>query len=270
MKNVLTIAGSDSGGGAGIQADIKTMCALGVYSMSVITSVTAQNTVAVKSVLNLDTEIVMAQLDSVFEDIRVDAVKVGMVATAELIEAISAKLLEHRAKNIVVDPVMVSKSGYRLQSEDALDSLWGLMKIAELITPNIPEAEIITNMKINTKKDLEEAAKQIVDKGVKSVLIKGGHSGTDIVEDVLYCEGELVSFSSPRVLTTNTHGTGCTLSSAIASFLAMGYELPAAIQAAKDYLTIALQNSIAVGNGIGPVGHLAALYEKANMHFERF
>ena len=263
MKNVLSIAGSDSSGGAGIQADLKTMCALGVYGMTVITAVTAQNTQGVYGVQEIEPPMVDAQIDAVFKDIRVDAVKIGMVSRIDIIHAIRASLLNLKAKNIVVDPVMVSKSGYRLLRPEALDAVRELAGIADVLTPNIPEAELLSDLSIKTENDMQEAARKIADMGAKNVLIKGGHRlGNDAV-DLLFSSGKFVRLQTRRIDTKHTHGTGCTLSSAIACRLALGDSVEDAARAAKDYITEAIANAYAVGGGNGPVGHLAALYRKA-------
>jgi hydroxymethylpyrimidine/phosphomethylpyrimidine kinase len=265
MKNVLTIAGSDSSGGAGIQADLKTMCALGVYGMSVITAVTAQNTQGVYGVREIDTDMVDRQIRAVFEDIRVDAVKVGMVSSAGIIRTIRDRLLALGAQNIVVDPVMVSKSGYALLREEALPAIRELTAIAGVVTPNIPEAEILAGFPIKTEEDMRRAAVIIAEQGAKNVLIKGGHRMEDGAGDMLLSGGNFVFLRAPRIDTKNTHGTGCTLSTAIASRLALGDTVEAAVRAAKAYITQAIMDSYDVGKGTGPVGHLSALYRRAGM-----
>jgi hydroxymethylpyrimidine/phosphomethylpyrimidine kinase len=265
MKNVLTIAGSDSSGGAGIQADLKTMCALGVYGMSVITAVTAQNTQGVYGVQEIEAPMVDRQIRAVFEDIRVDAVKVGMVSGVEIIRTIREGLLALGAKNIVVDPVMVSKSGYSLLREEAVPAIRGLTEIADMVTPNIPEAEILAGIPIKTEDDMRRAAGIIAEGGAKNVLIQGGHRAGDDAGDLLLAGGEFVFLRAGRIDTKNTHGTGCTLSAAIASRLALGDTAEAAVRAAKDYITQAIIDSYGVGKGAGPVGHLTALYRRAGM-----
>jgi hydroxymethylpyrimidine/phosphomethylpyrimidine kinase len=265
MKNILTIAGSDPSGGAGIQADLKTMCALGVYGMSVITAVTVQNTQAVYDAQEIDGAIVAGQIKAVFEDIRVDAVKVGMVSNAEIIKAIRESLLQFGARNIVVDPVMVSKSGFNLLREEAVEAVKHLVGIADIATPNIPEAEILAGHQITTNAEIEAAAREIAGLGAKSVLIKGGHRfGTD-AEDVLFTAGEFIRLPARRIDTKNTHGTGCTLSSAIASRLGLGDSVVDAVRFAKAYITQAIEDSYQLGKGVGPVGHLAALYRQAGL-----
>ncbi|MDR2798616.1 MAG: bifunctional hydroxymethylpyrimidine kinase/phosphomethylpyrimidine kinase [Treponema sp.] len=265
MKNVLTIAGSDASGGAGIQADLKTMCALGVYGMSVITAVTAQNTQGVYGVQEIDTDMVDHQIRAVFEDIRVDAVKVGMVSSAGIIRTIRERLRVLGAKNIVVDPVMVSKSGCPLLRTEAVPAIRGLTEIADVITPNIPEAEILAGFSIKTEEDMRRAARVIAEQGAKNVLIKGGHRMEDGAGDLLLADGNFVFLQAGRIDTKNTHGTGCTLSSAIASRLALGDTVEDAVRAAKNYITQAIIDSYDVGKGTGPVGHLTALYRRAGM-----
>ena len=265
MKNVLSIAGSDSSGGAGIQADLKTMCALGVYGMTVITAITAQNTQGVYGVQEIDSSMVAAQIDAVFKDIRVDAVKIGMVSSPEIIHTIRTNLLDLKAKNIVVDPVMVSKSGYKLLRSEALDAVRDLAAIADVLTPNIPEAELLADLSIKTEDNMREAARKISALGAKNVLIKGGHRLGNEAVDLLFTEGRFVRLQTRRIDTTHTHGTGCTLSSAIACRLALGDSVEAAARAAKDYITEAIADAYPVGNGHGPVGHLSALYRKAGM-----
>ncbi len=264
MKNVLTIAGSDSSGGAGIQADLKTMSALGVYGMSVITAVTAQNTCEVTAVQEIDPDIIAAQIDAVFSDIRVDAVKVGMVSNADIIRVIRDKLMEYKARPIVIDPVMVSKSRYRLLKPEAEAAVVELVAIADVITPNIPEAEIMTQREIRTAEDMETAAKFLVAEGAKAALIKGGHMEGDAM-DLLLADGKFYWLKEERIQTKNTHGTGCTLSSAIASKLALGMTVPEAVREAKDYVTQGIRDSLSIGKGSGPLGHLVELYRKADM-----
>ena len=239
MKTALTIAGSDSSGGAGIQADLKTFLANGVYGMSAITALTAQNTCGVRSVLNSTPEFLCDQLDAIFEDIFPDAVKIGMVSSAELIEIIAAKLKFRRAKNIVVDPVMVATSGARLIDEDAVKTLEEkIFPLAKIVTPNLPELEKISDEKISSPHDMEKAAQKIFDQYGCAVLAKGGHSSDD-ADDFLF-DGTGNWFRARRIDTQNTHGTGCTLSSAIAANLAKGYDLKKSVGRAKIYLTGAL------------------------------
>ena len=257
MKCALTIAGSDSSGGAGIQADIKTMSALGVYAESVITALTAQNTLGVQGVEPTSPTFVRAQMDSVFADIRPDAVKIGMLANAQIVHAVAAGLKAHQARNIVVDPVMVATSGDALAEDSTVAALDELLSIAALATPNIPEAEVLSGMYIQSREDMTEAAKRICEtKTCPAVLVKGGHLDK-VADDVLVtASGEEIWFSHERIATENTHGTGCTLSSAIASYLALGKNLPDAINLAKEYLTGALANDPHLGHGHGPVNHL--------------
>ncbi|MEE1060609.1 MAG: bifunctional hydroxymethylpyrimidine kinase/phosphomethylpyrimidine kinase, partial [Ruminococcus sp.] len=240
MKTALTIAGSDSSGGAGIQADIKTMTMNGVYAMSAITALTAQNTTGVRAILESTPEFLKQQIDAVFEDIVPDAVKIGMVASSELICVIADRLKHYNAKNIVVDPVMVSTSGSSLMKTNALKTLINeLLPLATLVTPNIPEAEILADISIKTEQDMEKAAKIIGDSYNCSVLLKGGHNINN-ANDLLYSDGTMQWFTGERIDNPNTHGTGCTLSSAIASNLAKGFTLTESVQRAKDYISQAL------------------------------
>ena len=255
MKTALTIAGSDSSGGAGIQADIKTMQANGVYAMSAITALTAQNTTGVTGIMEVSPEFLEQQLDAVITDIRPDAVKIGMVSSEELIKMISKKLKEYHLENIVVDPVMVATSGSRLISETAIDTLkTQLLPMATVITPNIPEAEVLAEMEIRSEDDMVEAAKKIHEMYHCAVLCKGGHSLND-ANDLLYQDGETTWFHGKRINNPNTHGTGCTLSSAIASNLAKGYSLEESIHRAKEYISGALEAMLDLGKGSGPMDH---------------
>jgi hydroxymethylpyrimidine/phosphomethylpyrimidine kinase len=265
MKNVLTIAGSDSSGGAGIQADLKTMCALGVYGMSAVTAVTAQNTCGVYGVREMEPDMVDAQIRAVFEDIRVDAVKVGMVSSAGIIRTVRDRLRALGAKNIVVDPVMISKSGCSLLREDAMEAMHELTAIAEVVTPNIPETEILAGFPIKSEDDMRRAAGVIAGRGARAVLVKGGHRLGERAGDLLLSGGEFVFLWADRIGTKHTHGTGCTLSSAIACGLARGDTVEEAVRAAKAYITQAITDAYDVGKGTGPVGHLAALYRRAGM-----
>ena len=254
MKTALTIAGSDCSGGAGIQADLKTFLAHGVYGMSAITALTAQNTCGVRAVLNSTPEFLAAQLDAIFEDIPPDAVKVGMVSSAELIKIIAAKLKLRRAKNVVIDPVMVATSGARLIEDDAIHTLkTELFPPATLITPNLPELEILSDKKISTPLEIELAAQKLFDTYGCAVLAKGGH-GLNDANDYLF-DGAGEWFCGRRVDTKNTHGTGCTLSSAIAANLAKGDDLKTAVGRAKNYLTGALEAGLNLGAGSGPLDH---------------
>jgi len=255
MKTALSIAGSDSCGGAGIQADIKTMTMNGVYAMSAITALTAQNTTGVRDIMEASPKFLEEQLDAVFEDIFPDAVKIGMVSSATLISAIAAKLRQYGAGNVVVDPVMVATSGSRLIQDDAVETLIKeLLPLAALVTPNVPEAEILSGMEISTKAHMEAAAKKIGDSYGCAVLLKGGHSVND-ANDLLYAQGRLYWFEGKRINNPNTHGTGCTLSSAIAANLAKGYALDAAVKRAKDYISGALAAMLDLGQGSGPMNH---------------
>ena len=255
MKTALTIAGSDCSGGAGIQADIKTMTAHGIYAMSAITALTAQNTTGVTDILDSTPAFLSAQLDAVFTDIFPDAVKIGMVSSADLIHVIADKLRQYNARHIVVDPVMVSTSGSRLLQENAVDSLKNqLMPLAELVTPNIPESEILAAMPIHTPSDMETAARIISEEYHCAVLCKGGHDLND-ANDLLWKDGVGRWFPGHRIDNPNTHGTGCTLSSAIASNLAKGMPLDAAVSMAKEYITGALGSMLDLGKGRGPMNH---------------
>ena len=259
MRTALTIAGSDSSGGAGIQADIKTMTANGVYAMSAITALTAQNTTGVTGIMEVTPDFLKEQLDCIFTDIRPDAVKTGMVSSSALIEVIAERLCFYGADNIVVDPVMVATSGARLISEDAIDTLKKeLLPIATVITPNIPEAEVLSGRKIVTSEDMETAAKEICNLYGCGVLCKGGHNIND-ANDLLYDGKELIWFKGKRINNPNTHGTGCTLSSAIASGLAKGYDLPTAVKSAKNYISGALAAMLDLGKGSGPMNHAFAI-----------
>ncbi len=262
MKTALTIAGSDSSGGAGIQADMKTMIMNGVYAMSAVTALTAQNTTGVQGIFGVPAEFLEQQIESIFSDIRPDAVKIGMVASEELIHAIAKKLKEHQAKNVVVDPVMVATSGSKLIAEDAVAALKSeLLTLATVVTPNIPEAEILSGMKIKTSEDMEAAAELIGKTYHCAVLCKGGHNLND-ANDLLYREGTFRWFYGKRIDNPNTHGTGCTLSSAIASNLAKGESLEEAVEHAKEYISGALAAMLDLGAGSGPMDHGYLLREK--------
>ena len=259
-KTALTIAGSDSSGGAGIQADIKTMLANGVYAMSAITALTAQNTTGVTAILNSTPEFLAQQLDSIFTDIYPDAVKIGMVSDKELIRVIARKLKQYEARHIVVDPVMVATSGARLISEDAIETLkQELFPLATVLTPNIPEAEELTGIKINSAEDMISAARQISETYHCAVLCKGGHQLND-ANDLLYANDSYQWFEGKRIDNPNTHGTGCTLSSAIASNLAKGYDLNTSVKRAKDYISGALAAMLDLGAGSGPMDHGFAIH----------
>lgn len=260
-NTALTIAGSDCSGGAGIQADIKTMTMNGVYAMSAITALTAQNTTGVTGIMTVSPDFLKQQLDAVFTDIYPDAVKIGMVSSADLIEVIADSLIEYGAKNIVVDPVMVSTSGSSLIKSDAVVTLTKrLLPISSLVTPNIPEAEVLADCKINNRDDMEKAAEIIQKKYRCSVLLKGGHDLND-ANDLLMSESEKKWYKGRRIDNPNTHGTGCTLSSAIASNLAKGYSLDEAVQTAKNYISGALEAMLDLGKGSGPMDHAFILNE---------
>ena len=255
MKKALSIAGSDCSGGAGIQADIKTITMNGVYAMSAVTALTAQNTLGVYAIQESTPEFLKQQLDAVFTDIFPDAVKIGMVSSAELIEVISDRLKFYNAKNIVVDPVMVATAGSALMKNDALQTLTEkLLPLAAVVTPNIPEAQVLSGLNITDKKEMETAAKYIGDTYGCAVLLKGGHSIND-ANDLLYADGNMVWFEGERIDNPNTHGTGCTLSSAIASNLAKGFTLEESIKMAKKYIQGALSAMLNLGNGSGPMQH---------------
>ncbi len=259
MKTTLTIAGSDSSGGAGIQADIKTMTVNGVYAMSAITALTAQNTLGVTGIMEVAPEFLAKQLDAVFTDIYPDAVKVGMVASRPLIETIAERLTFYKARNIVIDPVMVTTSGARLIDDDAIKILKsGLFPLASVLTPNIPEAEVLTGMNISSPSDMEKAAEIIGKSYSCAVLCKGGHQLND-ANDYLYSENECRWFYGKRINNPNTHGTGCTLSSAIAANLAKGFSLTESVDRAKAYISAALSYGLNLGAGSGPMNHFVPM-----------
>lgn len=255
MRTALSIAGSDSSGGAGIQADLKTMTMNGVFAMSAITALTAQNTTGVTGIMEVTPDFLQQQIDAVFEDIYPDAVKIGMVSSSALIEKIAERLQFYGAKNIVVDPVMVATSGSRLIAEEAVKTLKGkLLPIAAVVTPNIPEAKILSGMEIHTEEEMEKAAKMIGDSYSCAVLLKGGHNIND-ANDLLYSDGKCKWFKGKRIDNPNTHGTGCTLSSAIVANLAKGYGLEDAVEKAKNYISGALAAMLDLGAGSGPMNH---------------
>ncbi|ETP71856.1 phosphomethylpyrimidine kinase [Lachnospiraceae bacterium JC7] len=255
MRTALTIAGSDSSGGAGIQADIKTMLANHVYAMSAITALTAQNTTGVSDIMESSPEFLKEQLDCIFTDIYPDAVKTGMVSSKGLIEVIAERLRFYKAKNIVVDPVMVATSGARLITEEAITTLKeSLLPVATVITPNIPETEVLSGMKIESPEDMVSASKKIFEEYGCAVLCKGGHNLND-ANDLLYSENGYTWFNGKRIDNPNTHGTGCTLSSAIASNLAKGYDLETSVRYAKNYISGALAAMLDLGKGSGPMDH---------------
>ena len=255
MRTALTIAGSDSSGGAGIQADIKTMISNGVYAMSAITALTAQNTTGVTGIMEVTPEFLADQMDNIFTDIYPDAVKIGMVSSSALIETIAKKLRQYEAKNIVVDPVMVATSGAKLINDVAIEALKSqLLPMATVLTPNIPEAEVLSGMKIETAEDMIKAAAAISENYHCAVLCKGGHQLND-ANDLLWRDGGYKWFQGKRIENPNTHGTGCTLSSAIASNLAKGFDLDTSVERAKKYISGALAAMLDLGKGSGPMNH---------------
>ena len=252
----MTIAGSDSSGGAGIQADLKTFAALGVYGTSAITAVTAQNTLGVTDIHEVPTDVIAAQIRAVLTDIGADAVKTGMLYSQAIIEIVARSLQYYAVRQLVVDPVMVAKGGARLLREDAMQALrTRLLPLATVVTPNIPEAEALAGIAIHTPRDAREAAKKIVSLGARSVVVKGGHLSGSEATDVFYDGKEFRDFSAPRVDTKNTHGTGCTFASAIAAGLAKGLPLMDAVAQAKRYVTEAIRANLAIGAGHGPLNH---------------
>lgn len=255
----LTVAGSDSSGGAGIQADLKTFSAMGVYGMSVIAAITAQNTRSVTAVHALPPDLVAAQLDAVLDDIGADAVKTGMLLTQEIIETVSSRLAAHGVDKLVVDPVMVAKSGDRLLEGDAVRPLLKrLIPMSLVVTPNIPEAEVLSAWKIKSVEEMAQAARVIQDLGARNVVIKGGHlpESEDICDLLVAEDGTVVSLCSERVETTSGHGTGCTFAAAMTAGLSMGMSVEEAFERAKDFVTEALKNALPLGKGQGPVDHL--------------
>lgn len=261
----LTIAGSDSGGGAGVQADLKTMSAIGTYGASVLTALTAQNTVGVTAIHDVPGEFVAAQLDAVYSDLVVDATKIGMLSQSDIIEVVTQGLLRHGAKNIVLDPVMVTTSGDLLLSKDAVESLKTiLLPVAQIITPNLFEAAVLLGTEVaQTRVEMEEQAAALLELGALSVLLKGGHFDEPTADDFYLSKIEKRWYSAPRTKTDNTHGTGCTLSSAIAAYLAQGMPMEDAINAAKIYLSQAIKHAdqLKIGQGAGPVHHFFATWK---------
>ena len=256
MKQILTIAGSDSGGGAGIQADLKSIHANGGYGLSVITSVTAQNTREVTHSFDLPTDLIDAQIDAIFSDFDVAALKTGMLSSVEIVGTVAKKLRQYSPNNIVIDPVTLSKSKYPLLKPDAIERLkTELLPLATVVMPNVDEAELLAKCGIRTIDDAREAAKIIQGYGCQSVLVKGGHLSGEKSSDVLYADGTFTLFEADRIETKNTHGTGCTYSAAIATHLGLGKDLVAAIQSAKDYITNAIRYSLDIGRGHGPTNH---------------
>ena len=266
MKHLLTIAGSDSSGGAGIQADLKTFAAHGTFGMSVITAVTAQNTCGVTQVQDITPEVITAQIDAVFSDIRVDAVKIGMVSRSESIRAIAQGLKCWKPAIVVADPVMISKSGYPLLQPEACDTLIReLLPLATLLTPNLPEAEAICGFAIHTELEMERAANKILALGARAVLVKGGHLEGSRADDYLFDGKKGIWIPGERIASEHTHGTGCTLSSALAANLAKGMSLEEAVRASKRYVTTGIEYGIALGKGHGPTHHFVDLYKKAGI-----
>lgn len=260
MKKVLTIAGSDCSGGAGIQADLKTFSAHGVFGMSVIVSVVAENTSRVIDIQDITPEMIEKQIDAVFEDIEVDAVKVGMLSTPECMRAVAGKLRQYKPEHVVIDPVMYAKNGCPLMDPSAVDALIEtILPLADVLTPNIPEAERITGMEIRSVADMEAAARKIHDMGSQTVVVKGGHAIGNAL-DVLFDGKQMYHFETQRIATKNTHGTGCTFSSAIASQLALSMDICKAVEKAKAYVTTAITHSLAIGKGCGPTHHFYELY----------
>lgn len=261
MTNVaraLTIAGSDSGGGAGIQADLKTFQELGVFGMSALTAVTAQNTLGVQGVYPLDAASVALQIDSVATDIGVDAVKTGMLFSAEIIQTVSKKIEEHQFPHVVIDPVMIAKGGAVLLQDEAVDALKKyLLPVSEVITPNIPEVEVLTGVKIQSFEDKKKAAQLLFEWGVRNVIIKGGHDESEYATDILFDGKEFYFYEEKRIRTKNTHGTGCTFSAAITAELAKGKPIQEAVKVAKQFITAAIAYDLQLGSGHGPTNHWA-------------
>lgn len=265
MKTALTIAGSDSGGGAGIQADLKTFSALGVFGMSVITAVTAQNTKEVRGVQNMELSMIRQQIEAVFDDIQVDAIKIGMLSSADVVDTVASTLKKYQQKPIILDPVMISKAGHHLLQEQAIEALKDIMiPLATMITPNVPEAEVLTDMKIVSNEDMKVACKKIYDMGAKTVLLKGGHLPGD-PNDLFFDGKDFYWYSAKRIDTKNTHGTGCTLSSAITANIAKGASLLEAVEHSKEYITNAIRQSFDLGRGHGPVHHFYEFYERKSI-----
>jgi len=266
VKVALTIAGSDSGGGAGIQADLKTFSALGVFGTSAITSLTAQNTIGVEGIFDISPDFVGLQIDAVAKDIGVDAAKTGMLSSSEIVIKVSEKIKEHKIKKLVVDPVMVAKSGDHLLRTEAKEALiTKLLPLAYVITPNTEEAKVLTGINIKSIQDMKRAARKIVDWGIKNVVIKGGHL-TGNALDLFYNGKEFIEYSSERIKTKNTHGTGCTFSAAITAELAKGNNLKDAIRTAKDYITTAIRYSLDIGKGHGPTHHFSNIYREIDRY----
>jgi hydroxymethylpyrimidine/phosphomethylpyrimidine kinase len=260
MASALTIAGSDSGGGAGIQADLKTFAALGVYGTSAIAALTAQNTVAVTGIHEVPPEFVVAQIDAVADDIAVDAVKTGMLATAGIVDAVASTLARRRFPNVVVDPVMIAKSGDVLLTEPAVESIRrSLLPLATVLTPNRPEAERLLGLAVSTRDEAREAARRLVDLGPRAVVLKGGHFDEADIVDLFYDGSTFMEFRHPRLQTRHTHGTGCTFAAAVAALLARGIDLPEAVRQAIEYVEGAIAHGLAIGAGHGPLDHFWAV-----------
>ncbi|MDA0733377.1 MAG: bifunctional hydroxymethylpyrimidine kinase/phosphomethylpyrimidine kinase [Chloroflexi bacterium] len=261
VPSALTIAGSDSGGGAGIQADLKTFAALGVYGTSALTAITAQNTVAVTAVHEIPADIIAAQIQAVISDIGADAVKTGMLSSIAIVEVVAQELRRHRVERLVVDPVMVAKSGDSLLREEAVEALrTQLLPLALVVTPNIPEAEVLTGMTIASHQDMRRAAEQIVGMGARGVVVKGGHLDGPAT-DLFYDGSRFQEFTAPRIDTVNTHGTGCTFASAVAAGLAQNMSVIDAVAQAKEYVTEAIRCSFPIGQGHGPLNHFYKLWD---------
>ena len=260
MKKVLTIAGSDCSGGAGVQADLKTMAAHGVFGMSVIVSVVAENTARVIDIQDISPKMIEEQIDAVFEDIVPDAVKIGMLSSPACMKAVAGKLAQYKLQHVVIDPVMFAKNGDALMDPASVGTLIeSVLPFADILTPNIPEAQYIADMQIKTPADMEEAARRIYAKGCRNVLVKGGKNMAGAV-DVLYDGTDFHRYEIVQLDTTNTHGTGCTLSSAIASNLALGYSMPESVERAKAYVTDAIRHAPGFGNGCGPLNHFCRIF----------
>jgi len=260
MRTALTIAGSDSGGGAGIQADLKTFAALGVYGTCAITAITAQNTIGVTASLTLEADLVTAQIEAVAGDIAIHATKIGMLATAAIVEAVVAAIEEVELPLVVADPVMLAKSGQRLLDEDGVQALrTELLPLVRVVTPNLPEAEALSGRRIQSLADARDAARRIQDLGARAVLVKGGHSSfppnADVIVDLLLDDDVFHEFRTPRIETHNTHGTGCTLASAVAAYLALDHVLPDAVERAQQYVAGAIAHALVIGHGHGPLNH---------------
>ncbi len=269
MKKVLSIAGSDCSGGAGIQADLKTFAAHGVFGMSVIVSVVAENTSRVIGIQNITADMIEKQMDAIFEDIGADAVKIGMLPVPESMEAVAVKIRQYRPRIVVTDPVMYAKNGCPLMEENAIDTfIKTVLPVSDILTPNIPEAEKISGMKIASVKDMENAARKICSLGCRAVVVKGGHAEGSAL-DVLYDGKKFFYYDTERIATKNTHGTGCTFSSAVAAQMAKGKDIREAVSLAKDYVTAAIKHSLSIGKGNGPTHHFWQLYQSGLCEKER-